>query len=188
MNRLSEAEIIEGMRNHNNSVLKYIYVAGYEPVQHMVMNNSGTQDDAKDIFQEAMIIALKNIRSDKKFSLKCSFKTYLYSIARLLWLKHLRITRKMLKKEVYDYIDFEDPKPFTDEDMEYALYQKAFMELPDDCRKILKLSNEGKSQKEIASLLGYKSDNYISKRKHFCKEYLIKKIKGNPDFHSEGFQ
>jgi len=187
VNRLSESEIIEGMRRNDSGVLKYIYVTGYGSVQHMVLNNSGTQDDAKDIFQEALIIAFKNIRKNDNFTLKCTFKTYIYSIARLLWLKHLRTARKILNKEDFEYVEFEEPKPFTDEDLAYTLYQKAFLTLPEDCRKILKLSNEGKSQKEIAEILGYKSDNYISKRKHFCKEYLIRTIKENPDFHSVEF-
>ena len=189
MNHISENDIIEGLRKRDNIVLKYIYRTGYEPVQHLVMNNNGTLDDAKDIFQEALIVAFNNIKKDEEFSLSCSFKTYIYSVSRLLWLKHLRISRNNMKNfnENHEYIDFEEPKPFTTEDLRYSIYQKAFLELPEDCQKILKLSLEGFSQKEIADLLGYKSDNYISKRKHYCKEYLIKKIKCSPDYQSGEF-
>jgi RNA polymerase sigma factor (sigma-70 family) len=150
----------------------------------MILNNNGTQEDAKDIFQEAMIVAFRNVREDNHFKLKSSFQTYIYSVAKLLWLKHLRISRKNMKNfnENHEYIDFEEPEPFTPVDLRYALYQKTFFELPEDCQKILKLFLDGVTQKKIANLLGYKSENYISKRKHFCKEYLIKKIKENPDY------
>jgi len=40
-------------------------------------------------------------------------------------------------------------------------------------------------QKEIAEKLGFKSENYIWKRKHFCKDYLIRKIKEHPDFQED---
>jgi RNA polymerase sigma factor (sigma-70 family) len=184
LNRLSPVEIIEGLRKRDSRVLKYIYKTCLEPVQHMILNNNGTQEDAKDIFQEAIIIAFRNVMEDNQFGLKSSFQTYIYSIARLLWLKHLRISRKNMKNfnENHEYIDFVEPQPFTSADLKYSLYQKTFLELPDDCQKILKLFLDGVPQKEIANLLGYKSENYISKRKHFCKEYLIKKIKENPDY------
>ena len=184
MNRFSTIEIIEGLRKRDSRVLKYIYKTCYDPVEHMISNNSGTQEDAKDIFQEAMIVAFRNIKEDSHFKLQSSFQTYIYSVARLLWLKHLRISRKNMKNlnENHVYIDFEEPEPFANVDFKYLLYQKTFLELPEDCQKILKLFLDGVTQKEIANLLGFKSENYISKRKHFCKEYLIKKIKENPDY------
>ena len=190
MNRLSPAEIIEGLRKRDSRILKYIYTTCYESVQHMIMNNSGTREDAKDIFQESMIIAFRNIKKDSDFELKSSFQTYIYSVARLLWLKHLRISKNNMKNfsEIEDYIDFEEPQPFTTVELRYSLYQKTLLELPEDCQKILKLSLDGVSHKEIAEILGYKSENYISKRKHFCKEYLIKKIKENPDYQPIGME
>ena len=150
----------------------------------MISNNSGTLEDAKDMFQEAMIVAFRNIKNNDQFTIKSSFQTYIYSIARLLWLKHLRISRQTMKNfnDYQEFIEFEEPDPFTPTDFKYSLYQRTFLELPEDCQKILKLFLDGVSQKEIANQLGYKSENYISKRKHFCKEYLIKKIKENPDY------
>jgi RNA polymerase sigma factor (sigma-70 family) len=150
------------------------------------MNNRGTDEDAKDIYQESLIIAFRNFKEDEDFKIKCSFHTYVYSVARHLWLKHLRISRDNIKKfqENHEFIQFEEPEPVSREELKYSLYQKAFLELPPDCQKILKLSLDGISHKDIANMLGYKSENYISKRKHFCKEYLIKKIKESPDFQS----
>jgi len=168
-------------------VLRYIYRSCYEPVRHMVTNNSGTEEDANDIFQEALIISFRNINNDSRFEIKCSFQTYIYSIARLLWLKHLRIKRSKMKKfnENQEFIEFEEPQPFTKTDLKYSVYQKCFLELPEDCQKILRLTIDGVPQKEIAEKLGFKSENYIWKRKHFCKDYLIRKIKEHPDFQED---
>jgi RNA polymerase sigma factor (sigma-70 family) len=186
VSRLSQSELIEGLRKRDDKVLRYIYKADFLSVRNMIMSNKGTEDDAKDIFQESLIITFRKFRENENFTVHCSIHTYIYSVARNLWLKHLRISRDNLKNfsENHDYIEFEEPEPVSAEELRLALYQKVFLELPPDCQKIMKLSMDGVSQKDIANILGYKSENYISKRKHFCKEYLIKKIKENPEFHS----
>lgn len=183
MSRFSQEEIIDGLRRRDNRILKYIYKHNYTAIHHLVLTNSGTDEDAKDVFQESLMIAFKNIRSKKNFKLESSFQTYIYSIARLLWLKNLRNkSNENNLKENHPFIEFEDPKPFNEEDLRYAVYQKAFGKLPQDCKEILKMMNEGTSQTEIAEKLGFRSKNYISKRKHYCKEYLITKIKEDPEF------
>ncbi len=151
------------------------------------MNNSGTRDDAKDVFQESIIVAYENIRAEKDFKLSSSFQTYIFSVARIIWIKHLNKVKENLSKlnEDHEYIEFEEPQPFREHDFDYALYQKVFLELPEDCQRILKMINEGISQREIANRMGFKSESYIAKRKHFCKEYLIKRIKENPDYYSD---
>lgn len=183
MSRFSQEEIIDGLRRRDNRILNYIYKHYYTPVFHLVLTNKGTEEDARDIFQEAIVVAFKNVRAKKKFKLESNFQTYIYSIARLLWLKNLR-NRNIEDKfrTNHSFIEFEDPKPFNEEDLREALYQRAFGKLPSDCQEILRLSNEGLSQEGIAEKLGFKSQNYISKRKYYCKEYLIKKIKEDPEF------
>ena len=121
------------------------------------MTNSGTEDDAKDIFQEALIVVFKNIREKADFKLESGFQTYIYSIARLLWLKHLRDSRNQDKnlKENHSFIEFEEPKPFNEDDIRYAIYQRAFLKMPPDCQKIIRMSVDGVSQKVIAETLGF---------------------------------
>ncbi len=183
MSRFSQEEIIDGLRRRDNRILKYIYKHNYTAIQRLVLSNSGTEEDAKDLFQESLMIAFKNVRKKKKFTLESSFQTYIYSIARLLWLKNLRDKNNEYDlKENQPHLEFEDPLPFNEDDLRYAIYQRAFKELPQDCKDILQMTNDGKSRKEIAEKLGFKSDNYISKRKHYCKEHLINKIKEDPEF------
>lgn len=183
MSRYSQEEIIDGIRRRDNRILKYIYKHYYTAIFRFIVTNSGNEDDAKDIFQEAIIIAFHNIRKNTKFKLESSFQTYIYSIARLLWLKSLRNkSNEEQLKENNPFIEFEEPKPFNDEDLRYSAYQRAYKNLPLDCQHIIRMMNEGVSQKEIAEKLGFKSENYISKRKHYCKEYLIARIKEDPVF------
>lgn len=184
MNRFSSEEIVDGLRRKDNRVLRYIYKSYFPAIAKLVLSNSGNEDDAKDIFQEALIVVFRNIREKPDFKLGSNPQTYLYSIARLLWLQQLRNSRNSEKnlKENHSYVDFEDPKPVNQQDLKYSLYQKAFLKLPPDCQQIIKMTNEGISQVKIAEKLGFKSENYIKKRKHYCKEFLISKIKESPDY------
>jgi RNA polymerase sigma factor (sigma-70 family) len=164
--RYTVTELIDGLRRRDNRVLAFIYKTFYPPIVKFILTNSGTEEDAKDIFQEALIVVFRNIKEKSDFKLESGFQTYLYSIARLLWLKHLRDSRNQDRnlKENHPYIEFEEPKPFNEEDIRYSVYQRAFLNMPPDCQNILKMSVDGISQKEIAEKLGFKSENYIKKR------------------------
>ena len=58
-------------------------------IQHFVTNNNGSFDDARDIFQEAMIALYEKVQLEH-FTLSCQIKTYLFSICKNLWLKRLQ--------------------------------------------------------------------------------------------------
>ena len=183
MSLYSVEEIIAGIRSRDNSVLQFVYKEYYPTVHHFIITNNGNSDDAKDIFQECIIVIYRKLKDEDHFFLNSSFKTFIYSIARHLWLKHLR-TLKYEGQKINDhnkYVELkEEPFKIENEDLRMSLYQKYFRHLPEDCQKILSLTARDVPQKEIASQLGFSSENYIKKRKHYCKEFLISKIKEDP--------
>ncbi len=183
MSEFSVEEIIEGIKARDNCVLQYIYKNYYPTVHHLIVTNSGTPDDAKDIFQECIIIIFRKVKEQEHFLLNSSFKTFIYSIARHVWLKHLR-DRKYEDQKIQDQQSFielkEEPFKVSNEDLKMSLYQKYFKKLPEDCQNILKLTARDIPQKEIAQALSFRSENYVKKRKHNCKEKLIEMIKQDP--------
>jgi DNA-directed RNA polymerase specialized sigma subunit len=70
--------------------------------------------------------------------------------------------------------------------MERKLYQYYFSKLGKDCKEILTMFYNDMTFKEIALKLGKSSEEYVRKRKHACKEQLIKMIKSDPEVR-EGF-
>ena len=66
-------------------------------VQSLIINNNGTADDAKDIFQEAMIVLYEKARSGT-FELSCQIKTYVYSVSRRLWLKKITAVQPLFRR------------------------------------------------------------------------------------------
>jgi RNA polymerase sigma factor (sigma-70 family) len=184
--RLTDDEILSGLRKRDNRVLQYIYKNSFNTVKQLILHNAGSDNDAEDIFQEALIIIFKKLKEEPGFELTSAFNTYIYSIARLLWLKHLRQIKKIeidpLNRDMEERIEFEEPSPVQDKDLRMAIYQRTLLRIPEDCQKILRLTAQDVSSKEIAIQLGFRSEGYVRKRRHFCKEYLVNRIKEDPDY------
>lgn len=184
MARYNVEEILEGIRRNNIRILQYIYKTYYSYIEYFIISNSGSDDDAKDIFQEALVVIYRKLTEDE-LEISCSFKTYLYSVCRLLWLKQLE--RRKVKNELSidseAYIDLEDEtKELAEQNERFSLYQKHFKRLNEDCKKVLEMSMEKIPLKQIAEIMGYKSEKYAKKRKFQCKERLINEIKNDPNF------
>ncbi|MEA3295772.1 MAG: sigma factor, partial [Patescibacteria group bacterium] len=85
----TDEKIINGFRNNDPETIEKIYNELFPVINRLIEFNSGTPSDAKDIFQEALMVIYKKIENDE-FILSCSFKTFLYSICRNLWFNQLR--------------------------------------------------------------------------------------------------
>ncbi len=161
---------------------KSIYTSCYPMVRSMVLKNSGTQDDARDIFQEAIIILYQN-STREKFELNVGTCTYLYSIARNKWLKHIRDNEK--KTSLDDTDELQDDKTFADDDEQkqrQRLLIKHLSNLGEKCQNIIKLYFEGKPGEEIAKELEFSSYEYYRVAKNRCIENLKKLIQADPLF------
>lgn len=184
--RLTDEEIIDGLRKRDNRVLQYIYKNSFNAVKQLVVHNAGSDSDAEDIFQESLIIIFKKLRDQPDFKLTATFTTYIYSISRLIWLKHLKQIKKIeidpLNRDMEERIEFEEPLPVEDKDLRMAIYQRTLSQIPEDCQKILRLTAEDITSKEIARQLGFRSEGYVRKRRHFCKEFLVNKIKEDSEY------
>lgn len=181
-----EYYFIEGIRVGDKRVLNEIYKKFYARTQYMVVRNSGTEEDARDLFQEALVAVYDRV-SGRPLELTCKFSTFLYSICRNLWLKQLR-KRNVHFIDVTD-ADAEDALPQEDELEEvtlwhdrYQLYMKKFAEIGEQCRKLLLRFMQGADMKTIAAEFGFASEAYAKKRKFKCKEQLIHRIMEDSDY------
>lgn len=178
--------ILTGLKNSDNDILRYVYTKYYPEIRFFVIKNSGTDEDAKDTFQEALIVIFKKLKSES-LELTCSFKTYLYSVARKIWLKHLEKDR-IKTNELTDnqiFIELEDDMDqLLSEQERFRLYQKHFLTLHKDCQAILKMFLQKVPLKEIQHRLNLASEKYVKKRKYQCKEILVKRIKNDPNYNS----
>ena len=177
-------EILDGIRNRNTDILEFIYRSYYHQIHSFINKNEGNDEDAKDIYQDAILVIYQKI-TKKNLTLSCSFNTYLYSVCRLLWLKQLeqKKLRKNFLEESAKFIELDDDIfGHYNANERLKLYQEHFNKLSYNCQKILELFLAQIKLKEIARVLGFKSDQYVKKRKHMCKEKLIASIKSDPRF------
>ena len=91
MNRLllqPDEELLASLKKGDERALGMLYKLHFPMILHFIVSNSGTEQEAKDIYQEAIIILYENIQRDD-FELTCKIKTYIYSVCRRQWLKKL---------------------------------------------------------------------------------------------------
>jgi RNA polymerase sigma factor (sigma-70 family) len=183
----SDAQILKGILRHDNLILQYIYKQYYYKINYFVKKNQGNEEDASDIFQEAIIVIYRKLKENDLIFEKSSFAGYLFSVCRFLWLKQLekrRIERERLNDSLPFQEDLYDDNliEVIEKNERYGLYQKHFGTLSTDCQKLLQLFFEKVPLKEIAKVMGYKGEKYAKTRKYKCKELLIRRIKQDTEF------
>jgi len=157
-----------------------LYREHFRMVEYFITKNSGSVADAEDIFQDAMLVVFDKSR-DTGFELSCALSTFVYSVARNLWLKRLR----SIKNQV-NVADFEDHLniPVEDEDAgenagQIDKVRAAIETLGENCRKILVLFYYQKvSMQQIAEQLGYTNPDNAKNQKYKCLQQLKTKITG----------
>ena len=173
----NEQVLLKGLAQDDTDAVETIYRNNYNMIQSFVLNNNGTYDDARDIFQEAMIVLYENAKTET-FVLTCQIKTYLYSICRRLWLKRLQ----QLNKFSMQVDGLEDMVP-VEEDVEnqekrnadFLIMERALSSLGEPCKGILEAYYlQKKDMANIASAFGYTNADNAKNQKYKCLMRLKK--------------
>jgi RNA polymerase sigma factor (sigma-70 family) len=178
----TDIEIIECLRNRQSYVVRYLSDRYLPMIRLMITQLGGSPEDAKDIFQEGLMIMLEKI-DNNEFALTCKFKTFLYCVCENLW-KSVIVKRKAAANYLARRVEPEDEKDFT-EVMDNNLCREIFLSVFDTLdpvgKNILKLYWEEISPQEIADRLGY-SYGYVRKKKCEAQAELTEKVKRHPDY------
>lgn len=166
----------------DTKTLSTLYQESFPSIKQLILQNSGQIEDAEDVFQEALVVLYRKLKSNS-LTLNCTISTYIYAICRNMWLDRLRRAGKeigTLDGDQNIVAIGQDIVEIIYQNDRYLLYQKHFQEISEGCQKLLKLFLEGKSMRLITEKMGFSSESYTRKRKFNCKEKLIKKIKADP--------
>lgn len=178
----TQEKLIEAVRQNDEKVLKWIYQKNYPKVQQMVMSNSGTIDQAKDIYQEAFLAFWTNIKT-KKFQPEneSAISGYIYQISKNKWLDMLR--SQAFKKTVY-------PETFPEnieeevEDKEASLVriEAAFAKMGENCRELLtRFYYQKDNLNKLAAHFGW-TEATTKNNKYRCMEKLRASLKSHTDY------
>ena len=186
MVQYSEKQLIEGIKNRDNMVLRFINDEYYPSIKYLIFSNHGNDEEARDIFHDAVIIVFDKVRNGE-LTLNCSLKTYIYAICKNLWLKRLKIRkrRQFQRIENPDSIAeeaFEIKEKYDIEEIKRLLYQRHFVKLNEMCQEILGMVLDKKSFREIAKTMKFRNEQYARKKKYRCLQILIDSIMNDPDY------
>ncbi|MBN1183908.1 MAG: sigma-70 family RNA polymerase sigma factor [Bacteroidales bacterium] len=185
-----DAELITGLKNEDQRAINEIYRRYFQTINQFIIMNHGNKEDAKDIFQEAMMVVFENTRK-KSLELTCSLKTYIYSIVRNIWYKKGRSTNNLPefinssdKDEILEnVIDEEDIELIKWNERRVFIY-KMFNQLTKNCQKLLKLFLDGLNLVEVTNIMKFKNVQYTKNQRYRCKKSLITKMRNNPRYYA----
>ena len=175
----SDARTLDGIRRGDESALVTLYNAHRRPITALVMRNNGTNDDADDILQEALVILWERVRAGT-YVHTAALGTFLFATARNLWLRRLARARRELPLDPNgESASTDDPSPLEEliEDERTASVRDALALLGEPCRSLLVLFYwEEASMDEIARRLGLANAATAKSKKYQCKEQLKRLI------------
>jgi RNA polymerase sigma factor (sigma-70 family) len=172
-----EQILLKGLAANEATAIETIYRENYVIIQSFILKNHGYPEDARDIFQEAMIVLYEKATSGS-FELTCQITTYLYSVCRRLWLKKLQQVQRYTSA-----IDTSEETIPVEEELEthikkneyLILVEQTMEKIGEPCKSLLQAYYfHKKSMQEIADIFGYTNADNAKTQKYKCLVRLKK--------------
>lgn len=175
-------ELIRGIRTSDRGTLTYVYGSWFPMISDFIRKNAGTEEDARDIFQEGMLVLFDKVQ-ESEVEWKSTLKTFLFAVCRNKWLMVLR--KKKSQNTMIDLESISEMESQVAVDIEkserYKLMRKGFDKLGIECQQVLNLFFDGHSMKEIGEKLSL-TPAYAKKKKFICQKKLIDLVSTDPSF------
>ena len=179
--------LIEAFKRNEPAVLKEVYVSNYPKIEILVLNNNGSKDQAKDLYQEAFLAVWQNIKQNKFLpKTNSSINAYLYTIAKNKWMDYLRSNgykKTIMASELNYFEPAEEENNGIDDDIlkdkRLEDVMLAFKDLGQACKNVLRMFYfEKKSMNLIADELQIDSGS-VRNKKYRCMQRLKEVVLNN---------
>ncbi|HEY4205865.1 MAG TPA: sigma-70 family RNA polymerase sigma factor [Puia sp.] len=168
---------LDGLLSNDNQLVDEIYRLFSPGIRNWVLQNSGGEADAADIFQESLIDIYNQVKH-KGLQLTCPFQPFLLLVCKRKWLNEIKkrglrqVTKSSDALSEYGEDVFAAAERVGIEEEKARLFFQQFERLGEKCREILRMSLTGERQEKIAELLGV-TYGYLRKRKSECMATLM---------------
>lgn len=177
----SNKALLEGLASHDTRALEGLYEEYFPMIKRMVTANQGDEDEAKDLFQETLVVLYEKSK-EPTFVLECKPATYIYAVAHRLWLKHLYQKRRQPEAPVKDERTLEEASEITTDLAEHEAREARFRvmtgaleRLGEPCKSLLEdFYIHRRSMQEIAERFGYTNPDNAKTQKYKCLNRLKK--------------
>jgi RNA polymerase sigma factor (sigma-70 family) len=173
----TDREVVLGILNNSEDALNKLYTGYFPMVLQFILNNNGDEDDAKDVYQEGIIVLYNKIKGGN-FELSSKLKTYIYSVCRRIWLKKLaQQSRKT--SNIADFEDIisteDDVEQHEEKDQQFEKMQAALLHLGEPCKTIIQdFYIHNLSMQDICEKFGYTNTDNAKTQKYKCLQRLKK--------------
>ena len=173
---LTDDELLKGLADGSDDALTQLYRRYFPMVLHFVTTNSGSEDEAKDIYQEALIILYEKVRGGS-FELHSLLKTYIYSVSRRLWLKQLSYKSRFMVNDIETPATDsaavgqmnDDLNDHEERDRQFDLMSDSLDRLGEPCRTLLEdFYIRHLSMQDITEKFGYTNADNAKTQKYKC--------------------
>lgn len=170
---MTDQEIIQQLKKGNEACLKHLY-QHLGMVKSMVLKNNGSEDDALDIFQEAIIAFYKSVMSGA-YELRGKISSYLYEVSRRLWLNQLNRRKKYESSgDAVTYVDMVNEENESHSLIALQEYMRNALEkLGEPCKSLLEAAVFlSMKMEDIADMFQYSGPRSASQQKLRCLKRL----------------
>jgi len=169
-----DVEILSALKQRDDEAVRFIYEEYWPMILNFVLINSGTEADAKDLYQEAMIDFMEKVWGGK-LVLTCKIKTFIYSICKNKWHHSLRSKKTVI--DIDEYIEIEKVSEAeinnTNNLPNTKQIQDAIVSLGEPCRSLLVgFYYKQLTMDQLAGQFKYKSAQVVKQQKFRCKDRL----------------
>ncbi len=177
---MSELELL---KSGDKKCIEAVYKESFSSISNWVKKNSGTEKEAEDVFQDA-IVAVYQKSKEEGFQLSCKLSTFIFGVAKKIWLYRLRSKGRFVHTEndFTDISEFEDLRAdqlMIQSEIE-KVYKRGFDRLSEECKTILTHFFNGLSMNQIMDKLGLANEGVTRKKKFRCKNELVKLVESDP--------
>jgi RNA polymerase sigma factor (sigma-70 family) len=169
--------LIKGLLTKQNEWVRILYNKARPIILRYALNNDSSVDEAEDLVQSTVIIVYEQILLGK-LVLTSSITTYIYGVAKNLWLKELR-KKSHLVALPPDEVNFEYDNQDDLTETRFNQLQKAIEELDVKCQEILKSRYWQNKKFDEMSLIYSTTVASLKMKSSRCHESLQLIIKRN---------
>jgi len=170
--QMDEKEIFERIQKGDEKALEFIYKKYFRMMTKLVVTNSGTEEEAMDVYQDALVVFWQKARSGN-LVMTSKISTYIYSVCQNLWRKELDRKKRLSneEKDSAESLDMDGPE-------RQKIIGKCLEQLGETCRKVLMYYYfDEMSMQEIADKLGFANTDTAKTKKYKCKQKLDELVK-----------
>jgi RNA polymerase sigma factor (sigma-70 family) len=182
-----DSKLLDALRNSDEEALAELFRQNRRPITSLVTRNQGSEDDAEDVLQEAVVVLWQRVRSGS-FEYQSKLSTFIYATAKNIWFRRLARQRRELPaaEETLDMASSDaNPLEEMEENERVMAVQKAMGQIGNPCRDLLLFFYwEERSMEEIAVKLGFANADTVKSKKYQCKkslEHLVRNMLGGSD-------